>query len=242
MSFYSSSTLELTSPYFGRHVAGSFPCQLAPSSFGERGINRVVITGKQNPPPCRQDGLYEALMIGKVGLILIQAAVFSGIWHIRRINVEHGLWRVPVFDALNAIDAVYLYPAKALMPKAEKFEATTPLACGGGHIVVYKGYRSSPIPLCLRHAAKPLILLDEEGPCPIYIGSVKVFDYLEGARKLCTGVGREYQPVRQLLKLALVLQYPIQIDNIAVKVIQHFYGERLRQMPKYGRGASNGST
>jgi len=60
---------------------------------------------------------------------------------------------------------------------------------------------------------------------------------LEGARKLCTGVGREYQPVRQFLKLALVLQYPIQIDNIAVQVIQHFYGKGTWQMPKDGGGS-----
>jgi len=123
------------------------------------------------------------------------------------------------------------------MPKAKKFEARPPLACGGGHIVVYKGGRSSPIPLRLRYTAKPLILLDEECPCPIYIGSVRAFAYLEGTGKLCTGVGGKYQPVRQFLKLALVLQYPIQIDNIAVQVIQHFYGKVTWQMPKDGGGS-----
>jgi hypothetical protein len=59
-------------------------------------------------------------MIGQVRLILIEAAGFSGIWHIRRVNVEYGFRRIPVLDACNTVYAVYLYLAKTLMPKTEE--------------------------------------------------------------------------------------------------------------------------
>ena len=144
-------------------------------------------------------------MVGNAGFVLVETAIFSGIWRIGRVNVKDGLRRVPVLYAFNAVRAVYLHPAKTLMPKAKKFEARKPVACSGGHIVVYKSYRSSPIPLPLCYTAKTLILLYEESPSPIYIGSSWGFGYLEGTCELGAGIGREYQSVRQLLKPGFIL-------------------------------------
>jgi hypothetical protein len=144
-------------------------------------------------------------MVGNVGFVLVETAIFSGIWRIGRVNVKDGFWRVPVLYAFNAVRAVYLHPAKTLMPKAKKFEARKPAACGGGHIVAYMSYHSSPITHDFCLTAKTLILLYEESPSPIYIGSSWGFGYLEGTCELGAGVGREYQSVRQLLKTGFVL-------------------------------------
>jgi hypothetical protein len=107
-----------------------------------------------------------------------------------------------------------------------------PLACGGSHIIIYCGYCTAPASFRFGYTGETLILPDVESPSPIYIGGSGVFNYLEGTHKFRTSVWRKYDPMRKLLKLGPVLQHTIQVDNIAVQVVEHFHGERLRQMPK----------